>query len=320
MVPSAGAITVLGLNGDRAQGLFPPYPTTGPCAMFFPLLAAFSSYLLLIGPARAQVSAPSCSDSSFNWVGFPSPRRSFPSNNNQFFASSWRFYSRLIRSNKIPAWSRRTWRPCATMAVSTCTFGASCAILSACAVFAIPALLPQHSYTGPSGVDNGDICKCNTVVYNLISACDACQGESWIPCVDQLCFPQDSSQLTYLFNQLLYVVVQLHNQSNSRNVSSHVVSTTSTHPQPSTPASRTRSQLVREYRGGPTSTHLYVCPLACLPKKFHQPVPLQIGDNWNVSAAQLIGGARETLLLCYTQTYSSCLLVQILPRLREPLP
>src|SRR6266702_215672 len=218
MVPSAGAITVLGLNGDRAQGLFPPYPTTGPCAMFFPLLAAFASYLLLIGPARSQVSAPSFSDSSFNWVGWPSPRRSFPINNNQFFASSWRFYSRLIRSNKIPAWSWRTWRPCATMAVSTCTFGASCAILSACAVFAIPALLPQHSYTGPSGVDNGDICKCNTVVYNLISACDACQGESWIPCVDQLCFPQDSSQLTYLFNQLLYVVVQLHNQSNSRNV------------------------------------------------------------------------------------------------------
>ncbi|KAI0306316.1 hypothetical protein B0F90DRAFT_732901 [Multifurca ochricompacta] len=48
-------------------------------------------------------------------------------------------------------------------------------------VFAIPALLPQHSYTGPNGPDNSDLCKCNTVVYNLISACDACQGESWIP-------------------------------------------------------------------------------------------------------------------------------------------
>ncbi len=106
------------------------------------------------------------------------------------------------------------------MAVSTCTIGASCAILSACAVFAMTALLPQHSYTGPSGVDNGDLCKCNTVVYNLISACDACQGESWIPCVDQLCFRQDSNRSAYWFNQLLYVVVQLHNQSNSRKVSS----------------------------------------------------------------------------------------------------
>ncbi|KAH9066328.1 hypothetical protein EDB87DRAFT_708702 [Lactarius vividus] len=45
----------------------------------------------------------------------------------------------------------------------------------------ITALQPQHYYTGPSGPDDDDICKCNTVVYNLISACDACQGESWIP-------------------------------------------------------------------------------------------------------------------------------------------
>ncbi|KAH9035488.1 hypothetical protein EDB85DRAFT_1943640 [Lactarius pseudohatsudake] len=48
-------------------------------------------------------------------------------------------------------------------------------------VFAIPALLPQHYYTGPSGADIDDLCKCNTVVYNLISACDVCQGEPWIP-------------------------------------------------------------------------------------------------------------------------------------------
>ncbi|KAI9455007.1 hypothetical protein BJY52DRAFT_692453 [Lactarius psammicola] len=48
-------------------------------------------------------------------------------------------------------------------------------------VFSIPTLLPGNSYTGPNGPDNDDICKCNTVIYNLISACDACQGESWIP-------------------------------------------------------------------------------------------------------------------------------------------
>jgi len=45
--------------------------------------------------------------------------------------------------------------------------------------FSISPLLPQHSYLGPNGPDNGDTCKCNTVAYNLISACDACQGESW---------------------------------------------------------------------------------------------------------------------------------------------
>ncbi|KAI9459401.1 hypothetical protein BJY52DRAFT_366461 [Lactarius psammicola] len=106
--------------------------------MFFPLLA-FSSYLLLIGPARAQVSAPNCTDSTFNW--------SFNS----------------LQQN--PCWV-------SAYLSSVCSGGS----------FLIPALLPQHSYTGPTGIsDYGDICKCNTVVYNLMSACDACQGESWIP-------------------------------------------------------------------------------------------------------------------------------------------
>ncbi len=159
-------------------------------------------YLLLVASARAQVQvrAPNCSDSTYAWVGSLRSDARFGSITT---ASCWCFYSRLIRSNKIPAWLQRTWQRGATMAVSTCTFGASCVILLACAVFTIPALLPQHSYTGPSGNDNGDLCKCNTVVYNLISACDACQGESWVPCVDQLCFRQDSNRSTYLINQLL---------------------------------------------------------------------------------------------------------------------
>ncbi|KAF8503278.1 hypothetical protein F5888DRAFT_1903811 [Russula emetica] len=45
--------------------------------------------------------------------------------------------------------------------------------------FSISPLLPQRSYLGPDGPDNGDTCKCNTVAYNLISACDACQGGQW---------------------------------------------------------------------------------------------------------------------------------------------
>ncbi|KAH9958294.1 hypothetical protein BC827DRAFT_609932 [Russula dissimulans] len=49
--------------------------------------------------------------------------------------------------------------------------------------FSVPALLPQHSYNGPNGSDDDDICKCNPVLYNLISACDACQGDTWIPYV-----------------------------------------------------------------------------------------------------------------------------------------
>jgi len=51
--------------------------------------------------------------------------------------------------------------------MSTCNGGA----------FTINALQPGFSYLGPSGTDDADLCKCNTVVYNLLSACDACQGE-----------------------------------------------------------------------------------------------------------------------------------------------
>ena len=64
--------------------------------------------------------------------------------------------------------------------------------------FSIPALPPQNHYTGPSGSDDDDLCKCNTVVYNLMSACDACQGSSWILCVDQLYFRLHPIQTTDL--------------------------------------------------------------------------------------------------------------------------
>ncbi|KAI0294252.1 hypothetical protein B0F90DRAFT_1670558 [Multifurca ochricompacta] len=45
--------------------------------------------------------------------------------------------------------------------------------------FTISALQPGHSYKGPSDIDDGNLCKCNTITYSLISACDACQGETW---------------------------------------------------------------------------------------------------------------------------------------------
>ena len=44
--------------------------------------------------------------------------------------------------------------------------------------------IPQGShYTGPSGSDDGDICRCNSVYYSLISACVGCQKGVWIPYV-----------------------------------------------------------------------------------------------------------------------------------------
>ncbi|KAH9066327.1 hypothetical protein EDB87DRAFT_708196 [Lactarius vividus] len=99
---------------------------------------AFLSYLILMGSAYAQISAPNCTDSSLAW--------SFNS----------------LQQN--PCWVT-------AYLAATCNNGA----------FSVPTLSPQHSYAGPTEDDKGDICKCNTVVYNLISACDACQGESWIP-------------------------------------------------------------------------------------------------------------------------------------------
>ncbi|KAI0321649.1 hypothetical protein OF83DRAFT_232346 [Amylostereum chailletii] len=63
---------------------------------------------------------------------------------------------------------------------------------SPCAVFAIlegvcnngnfvlDSLQQGNAYDGPSGADDGDMCKCNTVAYSLISACSACQAQGWI--------------------------------------------------------------------------------------------------------------------------------------------
>ncbi|KAH9066330.1 hypothetical protein EDB87DRAFT_1679074 [Lactarius vividus] len=105
--------------------------------MVSPLLA-FLSYLLFVGTARAQVSAPDCTDSNFAWS-----------------------YNSLQQN---PCWVT-------AYLAAVCNNGA----------FIIPKLQTGNFYTGPGGADNGDLCKCNTVVYNLISACGACQGGSSIP-------------------------------------------------------------------------------------------------------------------------------------------
>ena len=179
-----------------------PLPAHQPCAMSISI-PAFLSYLLLLGSAHAQVSAPNCTDNNFAWVG-SSFRRPFRIDIDTSFASFWCLYRHSTLSNKILAGSWRTWGRHVTTAVSRCTFGASQTILSACVAFSVPILPPEESYSGPSGTETGDTaCKCNTVVYNLISACDACQGETWTPCVDRLRFCLHSNRLVYSFTQLL---------------------------------------------------------------------------------------------------------------------
>ncbi|KAF8274379.1 hypothetical protein EI94DRAFT_1782329 [Lactarius quietus] len=106
--------------------------------MFLPLLVLSSYLLLLIDPARAQATAPSCTVVSFSWS-----------------------YNSLQQN--------------------PCLVAAYLAAVCDNATFTIPPLLPGNSYTGPSEAQGDNLCTCNTVFYNLISACDACQGSSWIP-------------------------------------------------------------------------------------------------------------------------------------------
>ncbi|KAI9436123.1 hypothetical protein F5148DRAFT_25456 [Russula earlei] len=67
-----------------------------------------------------------------------------------------------------------------TLGQNACTVAAY--LMSTCngGSFTINSLMPGYSYTGPSGIDDSNLCKCNTVAYSLISACDACQSEQWV--------------------------------------------------------------------------------------------------------------------------------------------
>jgi hypothetical protein len=159
--------------------------------MFF-ILPALLSYLLFIGPASAQVSAPNCTDPLLAWVGSLCTDTRFVSITARLSHRARVFmHSRSIRSNKVPAWSQRTWKQYATIAVSTCTFQLVHRVQYywRVAAFAILALPPGNVYSGPTVGWPGAPCECNTVMYNLYSACDACQGTGgWLPCVDQLLF------------------------------------------------------------------------------------------------------------------------------------
>jgi len=56
-------------------------------------------------------------------------------------------------------------------------------LLSTCngSTYTLPPL-PNNGlpYMGPTGVNGTILCNCNTVIYSLISACDLCQGETWL--------------------------------------------------------------------------------------------------------------------------------------------
>jgi hypothetical protein len=82
--------------------------------------------------------------------------------------------------------------------------------------FTIPTLTSNDiSYTGPTGPsDENDLCKCNTVVYSLMSACGACQGSKWFSCVRPFLFLSSSVRdcLSRRWNDLQvgYLEAELH--------------------------------------------------------------------------------------------------------------
>ncbi|KAN0140944.1 hypothetical protein V8E53_001388 [Lactarius tabidus] len=92
-----------------------------------------SCLLLILGAARAQISAPNCTDSSMNW--------SFNS-----------------------------------LQQSPCLVGAYLQAVCNDSTFSVPILQPEQAYPGPT---DGNLCNCNTVVYNLMSACGECQLGGW---------------------------------------------------------------------------------------------------------------------------------------------
>jgi hypothetical protein len=133
----------------------------------FAILTALS---LFSGRAFAQIYAPNC-QLSWQWV------RLF-----YFVSSSYPFLIGFQTFNSLGQ------DPCLVSAYleSTCNGGSPSSfflyhlpILTSRTAFSVPALQPGYEYTGPS-IDDYNLCKCNTVVYSLLSACDACQGAEWI--------------------------------------------------------------------------------------------------------------------------------------------
>ena len=123
------ASTVLGfyyINGDRRRGLFPRVLRD----------VFFASFCYRILSAYRSSSCPGQRCELYQQylsLGEPLIYPSLAQNSD--FAWCYCFASHSIRSHNHPAWSPHTYRRCATMAVSSCTFGASHAILLVCSIY-----------------------------------------------------------------------------------------------------------------------------------------------------------------------------------------
>jgi hypothetical protein len=146
---------------------------------------------LLSSHALSDITAPTC-DSWWQWVWLI-----------HFFPYPFLFPYPLSKSfNSI------NQNPCLVAAYleSTCNEGSQSSSSrtpaspsSPRAEFNLPAIEPGNSYSGPTTDDEKDLCKCNTVVYSLISACGACQGQRWNRYVPQRLPPISSPTWAFIF-------------------------------------------------------------------------------------------------------------------------
>ena len=88
----------------------------------------------------------------------------------------------------VQAYNSLNQSPCEVAAYlqSTCSGGSECSlvysstVLSPFSAFTVDPLPAGYQYAGPYVLGGGDLCKCNTVTYSLLSACGACQEDLWI--------------------------------------------------------------------------------------------------------------------------------------------
>jgi hypothetical protein len=151
-------------------------PLLSPSVVRLPLTLLLIQ-LAIIPVEAQQVQAPECWPATmgiWNWVRLSSSVQNNPDN----LIIRWQTYNSLNQS------------PCQTAAylAAQCNNERTSVLPSVprgnladtSPEFTIPQLAQGNHYTGPSGSDAGDICRCNSVYYSLISACIGCQKGIWI--------------------------------------------------------------------------------------------------------------------------------------------
>ena len=171
--------------------LISPLPTT----FFLPqmsILAALTIIPLFFGFSFSQLSYPSCTSAEFTWVWnynvlFP-PHFPQLTGLSRHITPSIKIHVRWPHIWKLPAIRAVSiWLPCMGIA------------LSSTAVWTFEPLPTGYHYGGPNDYWRTDLCMCNSILYSLVSACDACQGDPW----------STYGSISVVLNFILYIYHQM---------------------------------------------------------------------------------------------------------------